>query len=660
VAANYSTGASLKTKFWAVGLSCFLLFCIAPASALAGSIVGKVTTAAGAPIPHARACARKSGENGQLSCTETTEEGEYAINSIEPYVGYKLYFEGPEGGPEYATTYWHENWNYEQAEYVFVENSGSFEANATLVPGGRIEGTLTAEGEAPSHGKVCVSRPGEIGSICQLLRNKSDYRIGNLTPDSYLVAFYIDGYRTEYSGGVTEDLSATWVPVQAGGAAVASADLKAEPGIRGTVTALGTGEPVENVVVCASPGPGLNYCGRTDEDGKYVVVTPPGTYRVVFGVDGFVTRYYGGAGDIDHATTVSVAEAPVGGIDAALEQAGSIKGQVTLSGIYRNREEVDVCALSATNEECVRPNLSGAYEFLQLPPGAYKVRFSLDGYFTQFFNDKTTEAEAESVTVTAGHESGGVDATLIAEEAPTNVTPPLVSGVGKVGQTLSCSNGVWSGNPPNFTYEYFWLRGEEGEEEEINGAESSAYSLDYADAGESISCGVVATNSVGTEYEFSSNWIKVAPLGTFSLFMAGDGTGRVSSAPGGINCAISCVDFFEEGTTVTLTEAADAGSEFTSWSGACSGTGPCMVVIGSATEVFAEFAKQRGGGSRNDPPTTPSPATPSPPAPTPATKPAPNHHKKKALRCKKGFRKVTRKGKARCVKATPKTKKGKR
>ncbi len=41
------------------------------------------------------------------------------MNSIEPYVGYKLYFEGPEGGPEYATTYWPEKANYERSGIRF-------------------------------------------------------------------------------------------------------------------------------------------------------------------------------------------------------------------------------------------------------------------------------------------------------------------------------------------------------------------------------------------------------------------------------------------------------------------------------------------------------------------------------------------------------------
>ena len=488
---------------------------------------------------------------------------------------------------------------------------------------------------------------GTIGSTCELLRHQSGYRIGNLAPGSYVVAFYIPGYRTEFSGGVTEYSSATPVSVQAGGVTAASADLKVAPGIWGTVTALGTGEPIENVTVCAFPQPGLNYCSTTDEDGNYALPIPPGTYRVQFYDDGYVIQYYEGAGDIDDATTVSVAEAPVLGIDAALEQAGSIKGRVALSGVYGSKGEVEVCALSATNEECVKPEpTSGVYEFLHIPPGSYKVSFSLPGYFTQFFNDKPTEAEAEPVTVTAGHESSGVDATLIAEEAPRNIIPPLLSGVGKIGATLSCSDGVWKGNPPSFTYEYFWFRAEGEEEEEIEGAESNTYKLGIADAGDSIYCGVEATNSVGTEPEFSSNEVVVPWLGTLSVSKTGGGSGTVSSAPAGIICGVSCAALFEEGTAITLTAVADSGSEFTGWSGACSGTGPCFFILGEGAEVVANFATIRsdhGGGHSPSPPATPAPSVSAP-----AVRQA-----KKPLRCKAGSRKEKYKGKIRCVKAKP-------
>src|SRR4051812_48989073 len=72
----------------------------------------------------------------------------------------------------------------------------------------------------------------EIGSICEFLSHESGYRIGNLAPGSYVLRFSIPGYRTEFSGGVTEYFSATSVSVQAGGVTAASADLKVAPGIR--------------------------------------------------------------------------------------------------------------------------------------------------------------------------------------------------------------------------------------------------------------------------------------------------------------------------------------------------------------------------------------------------------------------------------------------
>jgi hypothetical protein len=101
----------LKSKFLVVGLACFLLFCVAPASALAGSIVGKITAVGGAPVPHARACVRKVDGNEQVSCVQANEEGEYAITAIAPGA-YRLYFEGPQGGSEYVLTYWPEKTTY--------------------------------------------------------------------------------------------------------------------------------------------------------------------------------------------------------------------------------------------------------------------------------------------------------------------------------------------------------------------------------------------------------------------------------------------------------------------------------------------------------------------------------------------------------------------
>jgi len=68
------------------------------------------------------------------------------------------------------------------------------------------------------------------------------------------------------------------------------------------------------------------------------------------------------------------------------------------------------------------------------------------------------------------------------------------------------------------------------------------------------------------------------------------GTGVVTSSTSGIDCGSVCSARFFDGSTVTLTAAADTGSAFTGWAGGgCSGTAPCDVTLTSDTTVDATF-----------------------------------------------------------------------
>ncbi len=73
---------------------------------------------------------------------------------------------------------------------------------------------------------------------------------------------------------------------------------------------------------------------------------------------------------------------------------------------------------------------------------------------------------------------------------PTNTGLPTVSGSGRLGATLSCSPGSWSGSP---SLSYQWLR----DGTKIPGASAASYTITAADAGRSLSCRVTATNSGG-------------------------------------------------------------------------------------------------------------------------------------------------------------------
>ncbi|MDQ3783164.1 MAG: hypothetical protein M3349_09570 [Actinomycetota bacterium] len=75
----------------------------------------------------------------------------------------------------------------------------------------------------------------------------------------------------------------------------------------------------------------------------------------------------------------------------------------------------------------------------------------------------------------------------------------------------------------------------------------------------------------------------------------GTGTGTVTSNPAGVNCGTDCSEAYTSGTSVTLTAAPAVGSTFAGWSGACTGTGSCVVTMDAAKSVTATF--NTSGGS---------------------------------------------------------------
>lgn len=77
-----------------------------------------------------------------------------------------------------------------------------------------------------------------------------------------------------------------------------------------------------------------------------------------------------------------------------------------------------------------------------------------------------------------------------AQAAPGNTTRPAISGTAVVGNTLTCSQGSWTGSPTG--YAYAWRRGT------TQVATGSTYALTSADAGQAVTCVVTATNAAGS------------------------------------------------------------------------------------------------------------------------------------------------------------------
>jgi Tol biopolymer transport system component len=78
----------------------------------------------------------------------------------------------------------------------------------------------------------------------------------------------------------------------------------------------------------------------------------------------------------------------------------------------------------------------------------------------------------------------------------------------------------------------------------------------------------------------------------------GTGRGRVTSTPTGINCGTDCSQAYPNGTQVTLTATASAGSALAAWSEpACGTAAACNVTMAAAKTVTATFNKAGTGGS---------------------------------------------------------------
>ena len=80
------------------------------------------------------------------------------------------------------------------------------------------------------------------------------------------------------------------------------------------------------------------------------------------------------------------------------------------------------------------------------------------------------------------------------------------------------------------------------------------------------------------------------PTYTITVTKNGGGTGTVSSASNRLNCGSICSEVFNAGIDVVLSAVPSGVSTFTSWGGACSGTGTtCTVTMTQASNVSATF-----------------------------------------------------------------------
>lgn len=97
----------------------------------------------------------------------------------------------------------------------------------------------------------------------------------------------------------------------------------------------------------------------------------------------------------------------------------------------------------------------------------------------------------------------------------------------------------------------------------------------------------LAACGAGTVEPIAPPSLPVEPTAAVELSVIGGGS--VQSEPAGLSCSADCSVPFPRGSTVTLTATPLAGQIFAGWSGSCSGSGSCVVVMDQVRSVAAGF-----------------------------------------------------------------------
>ena len=413
-------------------LGCLALLATIPAFAAAATVAGKVTNAKNEGLAGVEV--RYYSSEGEYERFVTENNGEYGKDINAEAGEFKVEFVPPSGS-KYASQYYKEKLSYAAATPVTVEAGKTTQISVVLAEHASISGTVTSA--APPH--------SEIPHIEVTAYEKS-------APNTAVA-------HTETSRSGEYDLT----------------DLS---------------------------------------EGAYVI-----GFKVAFGSNlDYAPQFYPEKARFIEAKEVFVHAGNMeSGDDAQLVQGASISGTVTDAATSQPLSGVDVIAVAPGGAETLEARTStdanGNYTLAGLGSGSVDVLFQqlTEGkvkpgevrYIPQFykeddFPEHISSVEelfigALSVEVTIPNTTSGIDAAMVREE-PASKVAPVVSGTPAVGQTLSCSNGSWTGIG-TLTYAYKWLRNGAA----IAGASANTYTVQTADQGTGLACAVTATNEIETE-----------------------------------------------------------------------------------------------------------------------------------------------------------------
>jgi Right handed beta helix region len=176
--------------------------------------------------------------------------------------------------------------------------------------------------------------------------------------------------------------------------------------------------------------------------------------------------------------------------------------------------------------------VGGTLRFRDRPSGPCASEQSPRGGMTSLPSSWRPGPDASTCPLSAyvsGHLAATTTTTTQSTTPPSNTALPTISGTTTQGQTLSTSNGGWSGSPTSYSYQWRRCDGSGGNCTNISGATAGTYTETSADIGATVRSVVTASNAGGSASATSDATATVAadpPTTSFTYSPAGPVTGQ--------------------------------------------------------------------------------------------------------------------------------------
>lgn len=319
----------------------------------------------------------------------------------------------------------------------------------------------------------------------------------------------------------------------------------------------------------------------TDETGYYAWDVAAGCWYIVVTAEGYETRISPVVGVPPEVTDLHLTMNPIGSAEVAfsqvgftaVEENGTVLVNLTLSDITQSDVTVNIASSDGTAQAGI--DYVAISQTVTIPAGQPSKSVTI-----HLLDDAVAEG-SETFSLTLSSPDNAVlgpisSATVtITDGEPTETATVTLAGTGS-GTVSSDPVGI---DCPSDCDEDFGAG--------MVVTLTATANVDSSFTGWSGAC--TGTGDCVLTMDAAQNVTATFTLNTYLLTVSTDGTGSGTVSGTGISCGADCTELFDYGTAVTLTANPDADSTFAGWSGACTGTGDCVITMDMAQNVTATF-----------------------------------------------------------------------